>query len=44
MPPLELVEEELCVVAIAPPVVPVQEEEVQIHVEGEFSSYDLGSS
>jgi hypothetical protein len=35
MPPLELVEEELCLVAIVPHVVRVQEGEVQIHVEEE---------
>jgi hypothetical protein len=35
MPPSELVEEKLCLVAVAPLVVPVQEEKVQIHVEEE---------
>ena len=35
MPPLELVEEEVCFVAVPPPVVPVLEEEVQIHMEEE---------
>jgi hypothetical protein len=35
MSPSELVDEKLCLVVVAPHVVPVQDEEVQIHVEEE---------
>jgi hypothetical protein len=35
MSPSELVDEKLCLVVVAPHIVPVQEEEVQIHVEEE---------